>query len=46
MAMSMERLQVGRARIVVLTIDVIHFDLVVLLEAQPTIPTTPVLPFE
>jgi len=42
----MERLQVGRARIVVLTIDVIHFDLVVLLEAQPTIPTTPVLPFE
>ena len=45
-AVSMERLQVGRARIVSIPIHVIDLDVVVLLEEQLTIPTTSLLPFE
>ena len=46
MAMSMERLQVSVARISVVTINVIDFDSVVMLEEQSTIPTASVLRFE
>ena len=46
MAMSMERLQVSIARISVITVDVIHFDSVVMLEEQSTIPTATRLRFE
>jgi hypothetical protein len=45
-AVSMERLQVGRARIVSIPMPVIDLDVVLLLEEQPTIPTTSVLLFE
>ena len=33
-AVSMQRLQIGRARIVVVSIDMVHLDSVVMLEAQ------------
>jgi len=46
MAVSMERLQVSIARIFVITVDVVHFDPVVMLEEQSTIPTAPLLRFE
>ena len=42
-AVSMQRLQIGRARIVVISIDMIHLDAVVMLEAQPAVATAPVL---
>ena len=45
-AVSMERLQVGRARIAVVPIDMIHLDPVVMLEEQPTMATAPVLLFQ
>jgi hypothetical protein len=45
-AVSMERLQVGRARIVSISTDVINFALVLLLEEQPTIATAPALPLQ
>ena len=46
MAVSMQRLQIGRARIAAITVDVIHLDTVVMLEEQPAGATTAVLPFE
>lgn len=46
MAVSMERLQIGVARISAITIDVIHLDPVVMLEEQSTVPTVTVLRFE
>ena len=46
MAVSMERLQIGVARITAITIDVIHRDLVIMLEEQSTVPTVTVLRFE
>src|SRR2546430_4975356 len=46
MAVSMERLQIGVARILAITIDVIHLDPVVMLEEQSTVPTVTVLRFE
>jgi hypothetical protein len=46
MAVSMEHLQISVARISAITIDVIHFDPVVMLEEQSTITTTTVLRFE
>ena len=42
-AVSMERLEVRRARIMMITIDVIDLDPVALLEDQPTIATAPTL---
>ena len=45
-AVSMERLQVRRARIEVITIAVLNLDLVILLEEQPTIATAPTLLFQ
>jgi hypothetical protein len=42
----MERLSVGKARIVSISIDVIDLDLVILLEEQPTIATAPTLLFQ
>ena len=45
-AMSMERLPVDRAHIVMIPIHVIHLDLVILLEEQPTIPTPSMLLLE
>jgi hypothetical protein len=45
-AVSMQRLQIGRARIVVISIDMVYLDSVVMLEAQPAVATTPVLLFE
>ena len=45
-AMSMERLQIRIARISVVTIDMVHFDPVVMLEEQPAIATASVLRFE
>ena len=46
MAVSMERLQIAIARIVSITIDVIDFNPVIMLEAQLTIATAAVLLFE
>src|SRR5215831_8347413 len=46
MAVSMERLQIGVARITAITIDVIHLDPVVMLEEQSTVSTVTVLCFE
>jgi len=43
MAVSMERLQIGVARISAITIDVIHLDPVVMLAEQSTVPTVTVL---
>ena len=45
-AVSMQRLQVGKARITVVTIDVVHLNPVVMLEEQPTAATASVLLFE
>src|SRR5215471_4292121 len=45
-AMSMQRLQVRRARITVVTIDMVHLNPVVMLEEQPTATTASVLLFE
>src|SRR3989442_10807459 len=45
-AMSMQRLQVRRARIMVVTIDMVHLNPVVMLEEQPTAATASVLLFE
>jgi len=42
----MERLQIGKARIAVISIAMIDLDPVVMLEAQPTIATTPALLFQ
>jgi hypothetical protein len=42
----MERLQVGRARIVSISTDVIDLDLVIQLEEQPTMATAPTLLFQ
>ena len=46
MAVSMERLQIGRAHIAAIPIDMIYFDPVVMLEEQPAVATAPVLRFE
>src|SRR5262245_3857701 len=46
MAVSMQRLQISGARILVMPIDVVHLDPVVMLEEQPTVATTPLLGFE
>ena len=46
MAVSMERLEITRAPIASITIDVINLNAVVMVEAQPTRRTAPVLPFE
>src|SRR5262244_3724950 len=45
-AMSMQRLQVHRARITVVTIDMVHLNPVVMLEEQPTATTASMLLFE
>src|SRR4029453_16974572 len=45
-AVSMERLPIGRARIAAIAINVIDLDPVVVLEEQPAISTAPVLLFE
>ena len=45
-AVSMERLQVRRARIVVIPVDMVHLDAVVMLEEQPTGTTPALLRFE
>ena len=45
-AVSMQRLQIGRARIVVISLEMVHLDSVVMLEAQPAVATTPVLLLE
>ena len=45
-AMSMKRLQIGRARIASVTVGVIDLDPVVMLEEQPTIATASLLCFE
>ena len=45
-AMSMERLQVCKARIAVVAIDMVHLDPVVMLEEQPTGATAAALRFE
>src|SRR6266571_4738717 len=45
-AVSMQRLQVRRARITVVTIDMVHLNPVVMLEEQPTTATASVLLFE
>ena len=45
-AMSMQRLEVHRARITVVTIDMVHLNPVVMLEEQPTATTASVLLFE
>jgi hypothetical protein len=41
----MQRWQIGRARIVVISIDMVHLDVVVMGEAQSAVATTPVLLF-
>src|SRR5207247_2345101 len=41
-AMSMQRLQVRKARITVVTINMVHLNPVVMLEAQPTVATASV----
>ena len=46
MAVSMERLQVSVARISVVTVDVIDFDSVVMLEEQSAVPTATRLRFK
>ena len=46
MAVSMERLEIARARIASIPIEVINLNAVVMMEAQPTRRTAPVLPFE
>jgi hypothetical protein len=46
MAVSMERLQIAIARIASITIDVINLNAVIMVEAQPTRRTAPMLPFE
>jgi hypothetical protein len=46
MAVSMQRLQIGVARIAAITVDVIHLNVVVMLEELPAVATTAVLPFE
>src|SRR6516165_1348745 len=46
MAVSMKRLQIRRARIAVLAIDMVHLDAVVMLEVQPTVTTPAPLRFE
>ena len=46
MAMSMERLQIGRARISAITMEMIHLNPVVMLEEQAAIATAPVLRFQ
>ena len=45
-AVSMERLQVRNARIVVVAIDMVHLDAVVMLEEQPAVSTATLLRFE
>jgi hypothetical protein len=45
-AMSMERLQVRRARIAVVAIAMVHLDPVVMVEEQTTIATSTALRFE
>jgi len=46
MAVSMQRLEITRAPIASITIDVINLNAVVMVEAQPTRRTAPVLPFK
>src|SRR5712671_1922902 len=46
MAVSMKRLQISGARILVMPIDMIHLDPVVMLEEQPAVATTPLVLFE
>ena len=46
MAVSMERLEITRARITSITIDVINLNAVVMVEAQATRRTASLLPFE
>src|SRR5712691_2873402 len=45
-AVSMQRLQVRKARITVVTMDMIHLDPVVMLEEQPTMATASMLLFQ
>jgi hypothetical protein len=45
-AMAMKRLQIGRARVAVIPIDMVHLDLVVMLEEQATITTSATLKFQ
>ena len=44
-AVSMERLQIGQARIVVVPINMVDLDAVLMLEEQPTVATAPALLF-
>ena len=46
MAVSMQRLQIRRARIAVIAIAMVHLDAVVMLEVQPTVTTPALLRFE
>jgi hypothetical protein len=46
MAVSMQRLQISKARISAIPIDMIHLDPVVMLEEQPAVATTPLLLFQ
>ena len=46
MAVSMEGLQIGIARILSIATDVIHLQVVLLLEEQPTIGAAPALPLQ
>src|SRR5881409_184405 len=45
-AVSMQRLQIGRARITSIATDVVDLDPIIMLEAQPTIATAPALPLQ
>src|SRR5262249_23026678 len=45
-AVSMERLSIGKARIVAIATHVVDLDPVVMVEEQPTIATAPVLLFQ
>ena len=45
-AVSMQRLQIGRARITSIATDVVDLDPIILLEEQPTIATAPALPLQ
>ena len=45
-AVSMQRLQIGRARITSIATDVVDLDPIIMLEEQPTIATAPALPLQ
>src|SRR5712691_4206191 len=46
MTVSMQRLQITIARIASIPVDVINLNAVIMVEAQPTRRTAPLLPFE